>query len=257
MLKEKWRLIIDPPGPGSRNMAADYALLKSVSRGDSLPAVRFYGWARPAITVGYFQLIEEELDRELCERDRVDILRRITGGGAVFHDREITYSVLLPLKSGIAYGTVMDSYRKISRPLVETLKRYGIAAEYREINDIAVSGRKISGSAQTRREGILLQHGTILLDADERMFRYLKKSFRGEGNPLSRIITLRHCLGDAVLADDFRRVFIEELARSFGDVLDLEFSEESLSETEEKRVAAFEKRIFGNPRWNLHRKGEI
>lgn len=241
-------------------MAVDYALLKSVSSGDSRPVLRLYGWEKPAITVGYFQIPGDELDLDACRQDGVDVIRRITGGGAVYHEHEITYSVSLPLKSKIIFGTVLDSYKKICTPFIRALEQYAVKAEYQPINDIAVDGKKISGSAQTRREGVLLQHGTLLLDVDRRrMFRYLKVAGeKTSGNdPAERIASMRDLVGDKAAGEGFRGEIIRAIAQAFQSELNIELREGPLSDKEMETALALESRIFANPDWNGKRIPEL
>ena len=168
----KWRVIDYTENDAFMNMAIDEAIGESVASG-GMPTMRFYGWRPPAISIGYFQSIEAEVDRERCRSQGVDIVRRRTGGGAVFHDSEITYSVIGG--ESLFPRDILASYRLICGWIISSLGKLGIQAEFKPINDIIVGGRKVSGNAQTRRGGVLLQHGTILHSVDiERMFSLLR-----------------------------------------------------------------------------------
>ncbi|PIN79858.1 hypothetical protein COV16_02030 [Candidatus Woesearchaeota archaeon CG10_big_fil_rev_8_21_14_0_10_34_8] len=154
------------------NMAIDESILEHISEGKAKPTVRLYGWNPAAITIGNFQCREDEVDMNACKEAGVPVVRRITGGGAVFHEHEITYSILAP--ETFFPKHIQQSYQIICGVVIEALDKLGIAAQYRPINDIVVGSRKISGSAQTRRKGVLLQHGTILLDVNiAKMFSLL------------------------------------------------------------------------------------
>lgn len=250
---------MDQPLPGGFNMARDYALLKSLSRGDAPPTLRLYGWNNPAITIGYFQRIEEELAEEECRKDGINIIRRITGGGAVFHQYEITYSTVIPLHGTFVPGSITDSYTRICKPLVRALGDHGINAVFKPINDVTVGGRKISGSAQTRRDGVLLQHGTLLLDVDApAMFRYLsisdeKKKHIYE-NPQERVIAVRELLGDRAMTVEFNSAFKESLARGFAEEFNVTFSLGQTTAEEDRETADILPRMFGNDQWNRYRK---
>ena len=150
-------------------MAVDECLLyRYGASGDTV--LRIYGWSRPCITIGYFQGAREEVNLERCEHSRVDVVRRITGGGAVFHDMEVTYSLV----TGRFPSDIMASYRGICDMVISGLGRMGLDASFSPLNDVTVKGRKVCGNAQTRKGGALLQHGTILLDVDvEKMFSLL------------------------------------------------------------------------------------
>ncbi len=157
------------------NMGLDEAILESVASGNTLPTLRLYGWKPSAISLGYFQGALEEVDTDACGRQGVDIVRRITGGGAVFHDAEVTYSIVIPEGHALAPESILDSYALLCSGIVEGLKALRVEAAFSPINDIVADGRKISGNAQTRKKGCLLQHGTILLKVDvEKMFSLLK-----------------------------------------------------------------------------------
>lgn len=155
-------------------MALDEALLERHIEGAGGAVVRIYGWSAPAVTIGYTQDAREAVDRKECEARGIPVIRRITGGGAVFHNSEVTYSIVGP---AAAFGGVIDSFMEISTALIAGLKRLGLQAEFAPENDLLVSGMKISGNAQVRRKGALLQHGTILLDVDrDAMFAMLTVS---------------------------------------------------------------------------------
>jgi lipoate-protein ligase A len=158
-------------------MAVDEAIAAGIVAGNSPPTIRFYTWKPCAVTIGYFQCLHEEVDSEACSAKGIDVVRRRTGGGAVYHDRhgEITYSVIASERC--FSKDIRASYREICGSIIAGLGSLGIAAELRPINDVTVGGRKISGSAQTRRQGVLTQHGTVLYSIDrDTMFSVLRPS---------------------------------------------------------------------------------
>ncbi len=151
------------------NMGLDEVLMGRVKPEE--PILRFYSWKPAAVSIGNFQKLEDEVDLAACKKHGVDVVRRITGGGAVFHDAEITYSFIT--REYPAH--IIDSYKWICGGVILGLANLGIEAQFVPINDIVVGQKKVSGNAQTRKKGVLLQHGTILLDVDvERMFSLLK-----------------------------------------------------------------------------------
>jgi lipoate-protein ligase A len=173
----KWRVLPLTSTNAYMAMAIDEAVSESVSAGRSPPTIRFWTWKPSAVSIGYFQGIEEEVDLECCKKHGVDVVRRRTGGGAVFHDSngELTYSVIAP--EHMFPRGIKESYQMICGWVIDGLARLGVQATFAPINDILVGQRKISGNAQTRRGGVLLQHGTILYDLDvEKMFSLLKVS---------------------------------------------------------------------------------
>jgi len=166
------------------NMALDEALMheleaKSDGSGNQATVhpfpsaiLRIYGWKPAAVSIGYFQSMELEVQVNECKKRGIDLVRRITGGGAVLHEAELTYSFV----TNTFASDIMQSYILICNPVVQAIRKLGFDARFAPLNDIIIgNGVKVSGNAQTRRKNVLLQHGTILLDLDvERMFSVLK-----------------------------------------------------------------------------------
>ncbi len=172
----RWRVIGLETHDAFLNMALDDSISESVRNGAD-PTIRFYRWRPSAVSIGQFQSMRDEINIPMCMELGIDYIRRKTGGGAVYHDEkgEITYSVIAP--EGLLPKGILESYRVICGWVIKGLEAIGIAAEFAPINDILVNGRKISGNAQTRRYGVLLQHGTILYDLDiKTMFAVLNVS---------------------------------------------------------------------------------
>lgn len=174
MAEQNWRLIEMETHDAFTNMAIDESIREHISSGKSLPTIRFYRWKPSAVSIGYFQSVAQEVHQNACQKAGIDIVRRQTGGGAVYHDfnGEITYSVIAP--ETLFPKGITESYHEICGWIVNSLSILGLKAEFKPINDIILSGKKISGNAQTRRNRILHQHGTILYDVDpEKMFSFL------------------------------------------------------------------------------------
>ncbi len=171
-----WRVIPLETCNAATAMALDEACGEYVKAGGP-QTIRFWRWKPSAVSIGCFQSLEEEVDLAACKRLGVDFVRRRTGGGAVYHDYEgeITYSITAP--EHFFGKDITASYKLICGWLVDAFAQLGIAAEFKPINDIITGGKKISGNAQTRRGGVLLQHGTILYDVNVRkMFSVLRVS---------------------------------------------------------------------------------
>ncbi|MHC1758733.1 MAG: biotin/lipoate A/B protein ligase family protein [Negativicutes bacterium] len=180
-----WRLLLDEAADGAWNMAADEAMLLSLSAGETLPTLRFYSWSPAAVSLGYFQRAGAEIDRVVCKRQGIDVVRRLTGGRAVLHDVEVTYSLVVSEDESYIPSGMTDSYLFFSRGIVAGLARMGIIAQVKmpEVAvrsnagtvrsaacfdavshyEITIGGRKVVGSAQVRKDGVLLQQGSILL----------------------------------------------------------------------------------------------
>lgn len=179
-----WRLLRDGAADGCTNMAVDEAILEAFIAGEAPPTVRFYRWQPACLSLGYFQRALKEVDEEGCRALGIDWVRRPTGGRAVLHDLELTYSVVAGEADACAGGTVLESYRRISAALVAGLRRLGLPAEMAPPRsrghglgsaacfdapsdyEVTLYGRKVVGSAQVRRGGALLQHGAILIGVD-------------------------------------------------------------------------------------------
>jgi len=154
-------------------MALDEMLMKSVGKSTTdTPTLRIYGWDPLAVSIGYFQSVEQEVNTEICKKTGVEFVRRVTGGGAVLHDSELTYSFITRKYP----QNILESYRLICDPIISCLVNLGFnEPRFVPLNDVLVDGKKVSGNAQTRKDGILLQHGTILLDVDlDKMFSVLR-----------------------------------------------------------------------------------
>ncbi|MDD1743728.1 MAG: lipoate--protein ligase family protein [Methanomassiliicoccales archaeon] len=172
-----WRLVRFEYHDAATNMALDEAVSNGIVSSTSPPTIRFYGWTPSAVSIGRFQSLGDEVDLQRCRELGVDVVRRRTGGGAVYHDivGEVTYSLIAP--EGMMPQDINAAYQEICGHIVSALSFLGVEAQFAPINDILVAGKKISGSAQSRRNSVFLQHGTLLLDLDlERMFSVLKVS---------------------------------------------------------------------------------
>ena len=124
-------------------MAIDRAVMVSHSMKAVPPTVRFYGWKPSAISIGYFQSLDDEVELETCNKLKIDYVRRITGGGAVFHDNELTYSIVISESHPSISKNILDSYGRICGAIVKGLNNIGIESIYAQINDIISNGKKI------------------------------------------------------------------------------------------------------------------
>jgi lipoate-protein ligase A len=180
-MSDAWRLLLDAPAGGAWNMAVDEVLLDGVAAGAAPPTLRFYEWSPPCLSLGYFQPFDV-VDVDACRALGVEVVRRPTGGRAILHDRELTYSIALPASVLGHDGGVLPSYYRLSLALQEGLCRLAVPAtlapesaasgplhgpicfDRPSAHEILLHGRKLVGSAQVRRGGGLLQHGSILIE---------------------------------------------------------------------------------------------
>lgn len=229
---DTWRCMVHGPANAATNMAIDESLLLS-----GMPTLRLYTWLPSALSIGYFQGIHEEVDLDACQRHGVDVVRRISGGGAVYHDArgELTYSLVVP--ESTLPPQVQQSCRRICSAIAAGLRHLGVDARFAPLNDVVVNGQKISGSAQTRRRGHLLQHGTVLLDVDVAlMFSLLRVSqtkiaSKGIGEASARVTSLRRLLGE-VDRDDV----VAALRQGFTDTFGVALHDGELTDGERKRL---------------------
>lgn len=254
-MSEQWRLLLTGFNNAFVNMAVDKAVLVANSKGLVPPTIRFYGWKPAAISIGYFQSLEEEVDLDACKKLGVDYVRRITGGGAVFHEHELTYSIVIPESHPEIQGNIMESYGRICGALMKGLKQLDIESKYMPINDIVVNSRKISGNAQTRKNQTVLQHGTILLDVDvDKMFTLLRVPNEKIKDKLiadvkERVTSIKHVLGKTVSFN----VVADAMKKGFEQEFSVELVEGKLTEEEKRFAKKFEQEIFGSWEWN-HRR---
>ncbi|MCL4368048.1 MAG: lipoate--protein ligase family protein [Actinobacteria bacterium] len=268
-LQRRWRLLITPPAPGAWNMAVDEAILEHHAGGVVPPTLRLYAWQPPALSLGYFQSLAE-VDLEACRQAGVQVVRRPTGGRAILHDREVTYSVVI--SEQWLPGDVLQTYLVLSRGLLAAVRGLGAQADLADAApggaggptaacfdtpsryELEVEGRKLVGSAQTRREGVILQHGAIPLDLQaERLFRMLKVSVAKRqllAKALeARATDLNRCLGRQVAAGEVQ----DAVARGFGEALGLQLHLEALTDSELRRAEALVASKYGHPSWTNRR----
>ena len=181
MAHPHWRLLVTPPAPGADNMALDEALMtRAVESGEWV--LRVYSWASPTVSLGRNQTARGRYDLRRVRERGLAVVRRPTGGRAILHHREITYSVTAPVAGA---GDLRESYGRINRLLLDGLRRLGVAAAVAHpesraaapgmapcfdepaAGELTLDGRKLAGSAQWRSDGALLQHGSILVADDQ------------------------------------------------------------------------------------------
>jgi lipoate-protein ligase A len=212
-LPTRWRIVVTPAAPGAENMALDEALMER-ARSTGEFVARIYAWSRPTISLGRNQTAKGLYDLERIRAMDLDVVRRPTGGRAILHHREITYSVTAPTGE---FGDLGQSYKNINLFLLDALSRLGVNAAiaaperrsappsmspcYNEpsAGELTFDGRKLAGSAQWRADGALLQHGSILIGDDQSVLATLAVE-RGPDIPAPA--TLLDALGFAPSLND-------------------------------------------------------
>ncbi|MHB1127871.1 MAG: lipoate--protein ligase family protein [Bacillota bacterium] len=261
-----WRLIITSGLDACTNMAIDEALLMHLIEGSAPPTIRFYTWDPPAVSIGYFQDMETEVDLESCQTKGCQWVRRITGGRAILHDQEVTYSVVAREEHPLLPGGIQETYLRISTCLASGLGYLGVEAslapgakkglrtaacfDSASRHEILAGGKKIIGSAQVRRGGCFLQHGSLLLDLDaEKLFSVLR--FRVPADR-ARDHFVRHagCLRD-LKKDVSTEEVIEALVKGFSGEMGVSLVEAPLSAGEQQTVRELVEKKYGTANWNL------
>lgn len=246
--KYRWQLLRGVPEEPAVQMALEEVLIDEVAAGRREPTLRIWEWAAPAVIIGRFQSVRNEVDPEGAARHGVTVVRRITGGGAMFAEppSTITYSLYAPeeLVRGLSF---VESYEFLDQWVLEAFRRMGVKATYEPINDISSPAGKIGGAAQTRRKGVVLHHVTMAYDMDAgKMLEVLrigreKLSDKGTTSANKRVSPVR----DQTQME--RAEVIDELLATFDDLYGLERSELTVEETLAAQRLAESK--FATPEW--------
>lgn len=269
---EDWRLVISRSESGAMNMAIDEAILLAVARGTALPTVRFYQWAEPAITLGYFQSYKKEIDFTRTTEQGVDIIRRLSGGRAVLHHQELTYSVAAPENNRVVGGTVVQTYLAISRGIVRGLREMSIPAEITagkktkgaitaacfdspSRHEITVLGKKLVGSAQIRKYNSILQHGSVVIENEPDLLfsclNYDNEAARTEGRNyfVQRSASLADILG---YTPEFQEV-AETLKGSLTEELGINLIPHGITDVEMTEALELYRSKYSTDAWNKKR----
>ena len=249
-------------------MAVDEAILNSVIEGKSPPTVRFYRWNPPTVTLGYFQKAHKEVDREFCHAKGIQIVRRLTGGRAILHDKELTYSIAANETEKQVSGSIVESYLKISKALARGLEEFGVKVEMMarpskekgsaacfdapSWHEIVWQGRKLVGSAQTRKHGCLLQHGSIPMALDiELLFNLLQipneqVKQRLKENFLEKAVSLEEILGKEVDCQELTTALVE----GFRQMFEIEVYWDTLTKEEAAAAVSLREEKYSSSTWN-------
>lgn len=254
---EKWRLLDTGLHNAFYNMALDEAIAVARSRNLVPNTFRFFRWKPSAVSIGYFQSMEEEVDTDACDDRGLDYVRRRTGGGAVYHDQdgELTYSLIIDEHHRLICRDFQRTYETLCSGLVLGLRLLGIPAEFKPINDIVVEGKKISGNAQTRGMNVVHQHGTILREVDPRtMFTVLKVPTEKIRDKMikfasERVTSINGFLKSPISFEELK----EALKKGFSEAFKVEFVPQKISKFESKLAAKLNKEKYGTKEWNFKR----
>lgn len=258
-----WRLIRTGIFNAYENMAIDHVLLDACHKETAANTVRFYRWNPSAVSIGRFQHLEDEVDVEACRKLNVDIVRRISSGGAVYHDfeGELTYSIICRTNDTQLSSDVVETYQYLCKGILLGLNRLGISAKYSAGSEnfcpnLFVKKRKISGNAQSRRGNTLLQHGTILRKLDfVKMFTVLKVNKQKADETtikkaVNSLTSLQHELGTPPSFGQIEEALIEGLS----SMLPARFYEEGLTDAELQSARKIAKSWYAKSEWT-HQRG--
>lgn len=263
-----WRLIITPPAAGAWNMAVDEAIAGHAGRGAVPPTLRFYQWQPACVSLGRHQPLAD-IDLARCAALGYDVVRRPTGGRAILHTDELTYSVAGPQDDPILAGAVLDSYLRLSQGLLAGLERLGLRVakappsnrasadagpvcfEVPSAYEIVAGEKKLVGSAQSRRQGWVLQHGTLPLVGDVTrlvdVVIFPDEAERAAQRQLlaERAATVQDALGQAV---SFAQA-AEALAAGFGQALGIRLEAGELTADEIAAAQELQRSVYGHEGW--------
>ena len=271
-----WRLVHSPPLDGPLNMAVDEAILQAVAAGQAPPTLRFFAWSPPCLSLGYAQPLAD-VDRARLGARGWDLVRRPTGGRAILHTDELTYSVIAPMDEPRVVGGVIESYRQLSVGLLRGLEQLGLAVradkkrgdagprspaqaaeplpvcfEVPSDYEITADGKKLLGSAQVRKQGVVLQHGTLPLTGDiariceALQFESEAERARVAGRVRARAATAEAILGAAVSWEQAAAA----LQAGFAAALNLEWEQSELTDAEKERARALRAEKYAAEAWN-------
>ena len=268
-LMTTWRLLITPPARGAWNMALDESILEHIGRSASLPTLRLYAWDPACLSLGHAQPYADVDTVRLKERGW-EVVRRLTGGRAILHTDEITYSVVAPNDEPRVAGTVLESYNRLAQALLLAVQKLDLPVEMKEgkppagnqtpnpvcfevpsTYEITVNGKKLIGSAQARKKEGVLQHGSLPLTGDltricqALVFENEAARETASQRLLARAATVESVLERAVSWETAAQAFIQAFEAQLG--LTLERGE--LSESECQRTEELVAEKYDHPSW--------
>lgn len=269
-----WRIINSGINGAATNMAIDEAILLAHSAGQVPPTLRFYGWKPAAVSLGYFQRAMSEIDIDRCKERNIDVIRRLTGGRAVLHDAELTYSIVVREDDPLIPPTITASYRYFSNGLLAGLAALGIQAKmtvpvaaYGQRKkhpasaacfdapshyEVTVAGKKLIGSAQVRKNGVILQHGSVLLRFSAEQFvdllRLPSLEKREETTQMlkGRATSIEEALGRTV---SWQEVY-QPMPEAFASALGITLEPGELTEEEQMSSAELAAIKYSQDSWN-------
>jgi lipoate-protein ligase A len=274
----KWRVVDTGVADAATNMAIDEAIMLAHSAGDAPPTLRFYGWQPAAVSIGYFQQAAKDIDFAACAATGVSVVRRLTGGRAVLHDRELTYSIVVRDAEPSIPSAVIASYGHFSNGLLAGLRLLGINAQmnisrhaygqnsFKHISsaacfdtpsnyEITYDTRKLVGSAQVRKHGVILQHGSILLGFSAQkaaavlMLSSPEARIAMEKKLETRVVSVEEILKRSITREEAAAA----VTAALGPALGIELQNQDLTAGEEAIASRLARDKYSRNSWNLMR----
>lgn len=264
-----WRLLHTPPSNGAWNMAVDEAILEHIHRGEALPTLRLYAWNPPCLSLGHAQSFRD-VDMDRIRSRGWEVVRRLTGGRAILHTDELTYSVTGSAEEPALAGGVLESYNRLAQALMFAIHQLGLPVEMKEQADqpatlnlnpvcfevpstyeITVNEKKLIGSAQARKKEGVLQHGSLPLSGDlTRICEGLK--FADEAareNAAQRLLARATTVESIISVKTDWETAAKALVHGFEAQLGIQFETGTLSESETARATELVQEKYANPEW--------
>lgn len=263
-----WRLLITTPTRGAWNMAADESILEHIGRGEAIPTLRLYAWEPPCLSLGHAQPFAD-VDVGRLKQRGWEVVRRLTGGRAILHTDELTYSVIAPLSEPRVEGGVLESYNRLAQALLLAVTTLELPVEMKEgkANDsavpnpvcfevpstyeITVNGKKLIGSAQARKKEGVLQHGSLPLTGDLtricQALQFENESAREVASKrlLDRATTVESALGRKESWETAAQAFIHAFEAQLG----LNLQQGEMSKSESRRTEELVREKYDHPSW--------
>lgn len=276
-MNDTWGLLHTGHNTAAINMAMDECLLHWHSEGLIPPVLRFYGWSKPTLTVGHFQKVERSIDLTGIGKHHCEFVRRLTGGSAVLHDDELTYSVVISEKKDYISESIRLAYYALSKGIMAGFHHLGIKADYSipesqlktERTDVCfekpsdyemvVDGKKISGHAQTRKKNVLLQHGSLPFTMDTDMlfdlfqFSSDERRERQKAAFSKKAITMNEASGKNISYD----MAVDAFTKGFQKALNLEFIPLELTDAQWDQVYALAESKYQTEEWNFKNRKKV
>ena len=275
-----WRLLYTPPSSGAWNMAVDESILEHIHRGESQPTLRLYAWDPPCLSLGHAQSFAD-VDMERVKEHGWEVVRRMTGGRAILHTDELTYSVTGSAEEPILAGGVLESYNRIAQALLYAVRELGFPVEIKEDGsryalregrsglldrqsetnpicfevpstyEITVDGKKLIGSAQARKKEGVLQHGSLPLKGDlARICQALVfKDEAARENAARRLLTRAATIESVLGVETDWETAAQAFVKGFEAQLGIHFQRGEMSRSESERAEELVKEKYANPTW--------